>query len=98
MNAVTGSGAPSKTSGAHVWNGTRLNLKTSPIKNMPAPIQKSGLDAKRRIDEIGERNAAGRTEEQRHAEEQESRRRRAQNQILHGRFARRFSVDRAAEA
>src|SRR5579862_707465 len=42
MNAVTGSGAPSKTSGVQVWNGTRLSLKTIPIKNIPAPIQKYG--------------------------------------------------------
>src|SRR5579863_6333567 len=45
MKAVTGSGAPSKTSGVHVWNGTRLSLKTSPIRNMPEPVQNKGLYA-----------------------------------------------------
>ena len=43
MKAVTGSGAPSKTSGVQLWNGTMLSLKSSPIMNMPEPIQKIGL-------------------------------------------------------
>src|SRR5580698_10080444 len=44
MNAVTGKGAPSYTSGAHVWNGTKLILNAKPTKNRPAPSQKIGLD------------------------------------------------------
>src|SRR5579863_5362512 len=42
MNAVSGSVAPWKTSGVQVWNGTRLSLKAMPIRNIPAPTQKSG--------------------------------------------------------
>jgi hypothetical protein len=44
MKAVTGSGAPSYTSGVQMWNGTRLNLKQSPIRNMPQPISSIALD------------------------------------------------------
>ena len=30
MNAVTGVGAPSYTSGVHMWNGTAATLKAKP--------------------------------------------------------------------
>src|ERR1700682_5146408 len=43
MNAVTGSGAPSYTSGAQAWNGTRLSLNASPTMNSPAPSASSGV-------------------------------------------------------
>src|SRR5580692_11395680 len=45
INAVTGNGAPSYTSGAHVWNGTNLFLNASPTKNNPAPNQNTAFDA-----------------------------------------------------
>src|SRR6185503_4097259 len=40
MNAVTGVGAPSYASGAHMWNGTAATLKpnATTIRNTPATI------------------------------------------------------------
>src|ERR1700733_3533707 len=43
MNAVTGSGAPSYTSGVHSWKGTMLSLNASPTMNSPAPSASSGV-------------------------------------------------------
>src|ERR1700722_882506 len=43
MNAVTGSGAPSYTSGVQAWNGTRLSLNASPTRNSPAPTASTGV-------------------------------------------------------
>ena len=37
MNAVTGVGAPSYASGAHMWNGTAATLKAKPTSNSPPP-------------------------------------------------------------
>ena len=86
MKAVTASGAPSYTSGAHTWNGTRLNLNAMPTRNRPLPSRNSGsaspdCDAPRAP-------RAARAEQQRHAVEQESRRHRREDQILERRFAR----------
>ena len=38
MNAVMGVGAPSYTSGVHMWNGTAATLKAKPTSSMPIPI------------------------------------------------------------
>ena len=40
IKAVTGVGAPSYTSGVHIWNGTADTLKPNPINNSPIPIHK----------------------------------------------------------
>ena len=37
MNAVTGVGAPSYASGAHMWNGTAATLKPNATTSMNAP-------------------------------------------------------------
>src|SRR5256885_12820877 len=37
MYAVTGVGAPSYTSGAHIWNGTADTLKANPISSIAMP-------------------------------------------------------------
>ena len=37
MNAVAGVGAPSYTSGAHMWKGTAATLKPNPTRSIPAP-------------------------------------------------------------
>ena len=38
MKAVTGVGAPSYTSGVHMWNGTALILNASPATMNTTPI------------------------------------------------------------
>ena len=38
MRAVTEVGAPSYTSGAHMWNGTDEILKPKPTRSRPTPI------------------------------------------------------------
>src|ERR1700685_3450985 len=43
MKAVTGSGAPSYTSGVQAWNGTRLSLNARPTRNSPAPTASTGV-------------------------------------------------------
>ena len=40
MNAVTGEGAPSYTSGVHTWNGTAETLKASPTRSRPMPTRR----------------------------------------------------------
>src|SRR6266704_5174107 len=37
MNAVTGVGAPSYTSGAHMWNGTAATLNANPTSSSARP-------------------------------------------------------------
>ena len=48
INAVTGVGAPSYTSGAHMWNGTAATLNAKPMMSKPAPITKIGLTERTR--------------------------------------------------
>src|SRR5947209_8132832 len=38
INAVTGAGAPSYTSGVQAWNGTPETLKAKPTVSRPIPI------------------------------------------------------------
>ncbi len=38
INAVTGVGAPSYTSGVHIWNGTADTLNPNPTSKSPSPI------------------------------------------------------------
>src|SRR5919199_1256928 len=45
INAVTGVGAPSYTSGVHQWNGTSATLNPKPTTSNPAPITRSELVA-----------------------------------------------------
>src|SRR4051794_16156932 len=45
MYAVIGDGAPSYTSGAHMWNGTVATLNPKPINMSAMPATSSGLDA-----------------------------------------------------
>ena len=43
MKAVTGAGAPSYTSGVHIWKGTAEILKPKPMMRNTAPsVMKSG--------------------------------------------------------
>ena len=42
MNAVTGVGAPSYTSGAHMWNGTADTLNPKPTSSRAMPIPSMG--------------------------------------------------------
>src|ERR1017187_6457087 len=42
MNAVVGVGAPSYTSGAHMWNGTTATLNAKPTSNNPIPARSIG--------------------------------------------------------
>ncbi len=42
MKAVTEVGAPSYTSGAHMWNGTEEILKPKPTSIMPRPTSTIG--------------------------------------------------------
>ncbi len=50
MNAVTAVGAPSYTSGVHMWNGTALILNASPatMNTTPTTSPAAGLVAGRR--------------------------------------------------
>src|ERR1700733_2582972 len=43
MYAVIGDGAPSYTSGAHIWNGTLATLNPKPISSSAMPAINSGL-------------------------------------------------------
>ena len=43
-NAVTGVGAPSYTSGAHMWNGTAAILKPMPAPTRTTASTSRGLD------------------------------------------------------
>ena len=43
INAVTVVGAPSYTSGTHMWNGTAPTLNANPIMSRPAPTTNRGL-------------------------------------------------------
>ena len=45
MNAVTEVGAPSYTSGAHMWNGTDATLKANPTSSNPPPATSRGPGA-----------------------------------------------------
>src|ERR687898_2520060 len=45
MNAVTGVGAPSYTSGVHWWNGASETLNASPVTASAIPIRTSGSSA-----------------------------------------------------
>src|SRR5947209_9075560 len=45
MKAVTGVGAPSYTSGVHMWNGTIETLKAKPTTISPMPTNSKGLEA-----------------------------------------------------
>src|SRR5215207_4495122 len=45
MNAVTGVGAPSYTSGVHWWNGASETLNASPVAASAIPIRTSGSSA-----------------------------------------------------
>ncbi len=42
MNPVTGVGAPSYTSGVHMWNGTAATLKPKPISSRAMPPSSIG--------------------------------------------------------
>jgi len=42
MNAVTEVGAPSYTSGAHMWKGTEEILKPKPTSSSPSPMTSIG--------------------------------------------------------
>ena len=44
-NAVTGVGAPSYTSGAHMWNGTAAILKPMPAATRTTASTSRGLDS-----------------------------------------------------
>src|SRR6478735_1645084 len=46
-NAVIGVGAPSYTSGAHMWNGTAAILKPNPTRSSAIPASSIGLSASR---------------------------------------------------
>ena len=45
MNPVTGVGAPSYTSGAHMWKGTTATLNMNPISSSASPRPAIGLSA-----------------------------------------------------
>src|SRR3990172_731347 len=45
MNAVTGVGAPSYTSGVHMWNGAAETLNASPARIIARPVTNSGSSA-----------------------------------------------------
>ena len=89
-NAVTGVGAPSYTSGAHMWNGTAAILNP-----MPAATSDHGEDQARVVllaDERRRHHAqAGRARQavhERHAVQQDAERKRAEQEILHRRLVR----------
>ena len=44
MNAVMGVGAPSYTSGVHMWNGTAPTLNANPMISNPMPAISMPLD------------------------------------------------------
>jgi hypothetical protein len=46
MYAVTADGAPSYTSGAHMWNGTVATLKPKPMSIIAMPAISSGLETR----------------------------------------------------
>ena len=45
MNAVTGVGAPSYTSGVHWWNGATDALKARPASTSASPVRNSASSA-----------------------------------------------------
>ncbi len=89
MNAVTGVGAPSYTSGVHTWNGTAAALNPSPtiISATPARTRASSRWRVDRVLEVGDDLAdvggAGAAVEQRDPVEEERRREAAEHEVLH---------------
>ena len=49
MYPVTGVGAPSYTSGAHMWNGTAATLNPKPTSSNPSPISSIVLCCRPRV-------------------------------------------------
>ena len=87
---VMGVGAPSYTSGAHMWNGTAAILKPMPATTRMTASTRRGsrfLPCQRGRDRAQVRRARQAVHE-RHAVEQDAERERAEQEILHRRFVR----------
>ena len=85
MNAVTGVGAPSYTSGVHIWNGTAESLNASPaITNATPTIRPvetlAGIG--HRLRQLGEIHRAGESVDQRNAVQQQAGCQRAEHEIF----------------
>ena len=90
MNAVTGVGAPSYTSGVHMWNGTAATLKQKPTSSSADASQQHRIvEASSPVHARADRRdirRAGRAVHQRDPVQQESRRERAEQEILERRL------------
>ena len=87
MYAVIGVGAPSYTSGAHMWNGTAATLNPKPTSSSAMPTSSSGLRSQAaasamRSRDRGEVRRARRAVHERDAVQQERRRERAEQEVL----------------
>ncbi len=96
MNAVTGVGAPSYTSGVHWWKGATEALKQRPATHSAMPVSVSGSVARlpfdKRVGDRGEVGRAGRAVDQRQAVQQRGRADRADDQVLQPRLQRALLV------
>ena len=91
-NAVTGVGAPSYTSGVHIWNGTAETLKQSPANRNTRPKVSPRPPCAAALRDAGKRHRAGKAVNQRAAIEQHARRQAAEDEIFQARFGRAHGV------